>query len=252
MTLELQKTKPILQMLVDKGQMKPEQQQWVLDGIKNGAVKGEHSGQVAVAAGAVTNEQLEAALHEQAIQKGQAAAKDIKTISERGTQDVPGWLKVNLGNNGVVTPAANPPKDHDGAAAAANIAQNIVIMANKAPQMAAELQTAVESAGALAVYLATPPEKRTQPVELEVLHQWQMEANEGLHKIAKHFEQSESLRNAVLHDNTPEAQPAPKLAQVDAYLMERNKEMNAAISLSSPWQSKMKDRGQQGNGLPPH
>ncbi len=235
MTLELAKTKRILEILVDKGVMKPEQQQWVVDGIKNGAVNGKHSGEFAVGAGLITVEVLHETLREQATQKALAAAKDIKTIVTSGTQEIPSWLKVNIGNGFVTTPAAVKATPIEGAAAAANIAQNIVVMANHAPKMAKELTKSVEAASALATYLAGGGDKLME-IPTEVLQQWQADASDGLRKITQHIEK-----------NTPSS------TQVESYLAEREKEISSALGMNQ-WQDMLKNRAQQqgGSDLPSH
>jgi hypothetical protein len=249
MALALTQVKPILAHLVEKGALTAERQQWVVDGIRLGGIAGQNSGQFVVDKGWVAPEALQEGLKDQAILKGNAAAQDIKAIIAGGKQDIPATLRVNIGN-GSVAPASANPTLVDGASAAANIAQNLVVMVNSAPQLAPELKTAVDSASALAIYLAVNP---TEKVPLNVLQQWQRDANEGLLKAALHFETTDALRNAVLHNDLKDGQRVPDLKQFDAYLVERNKELSAAMQLTSPWQSRFGNGASKSGGdLPSH
>src|SRR5579885_3170195 len=85
----------------------------------------------------ISQEQLQDALMTQALARAEAAANDFAVIMQaRQTQDAPEWLQANWGNRGV-NPAALNPTLADGAVAAANFAQNITLLANQNPALAA-------------------------------------------------------------------------------------------------------------------
>ena len=235
MALELEKVKQTLDLLVQKQLLSEGRRDWVLDGIKRGVHKGAAGEVVIKQDWGITKEHIDNVLREQAAQKSYAAVADIDTIVAKGHQDIPAWLKVNLGNNGV-NPAANQPTLVDGASAAANIAQNIIIYANSAPQLAPQLVNAVRSAAALSLYLSGA---YPETVPATALQQWQQEANDGLRLVAAHFESTEKLRDAVLHSSAADAQKAPGTQQVEAYLEQRNAEIASAIGQALPWQSRV-------------
>ena len=164
MALQLENIPLILQLLVNKSVLTPEQQQQAMDIATKEKL---FAGQAAVKAGFTTQEVLDGTLLEQAEQKAAAALKDFQTIAQAGGQD-PGELKACWGNNGV-NPAAANPSLADGASAAANIAQNIVLLANYKPELSqnAAVKEAVEAASALTQFLAGKmPLGKTEAKEL--------------------------------------------------------------------------------------
>lgn len=138
----------VLDFLVAKGEITHEQQAKLLADIQQGR-KG-FAAEMAIADGFITKEKVEQALTEQAAMKAQAAIIDIQSIGAHGTITVPQWLKANWGNNGV-NPAAEHPTRSDGASAAANIAQNLVMLANTNPnpQLLPIIQQGIVAAGNL-------------------------------------------------------------------------------------------------------
>jgi hypothetical protein len=107
----------------------------------------------------VTQEDLDQALLVQAAARSRAAVTDMRLIAERGAQDTSKtpWVTDNWGNNGV-NAAKDDPTPVDGASAVANMAQNMVVLANanpaKAKQTAKKLQPAVEAAEQLTSFIA--------------------------------------------------------------------------------------------------
>lgn len=107
------------------------------------------AGHAAVQMGARTDEQLQAALLTQASLRADAADNDFATIASTGqTQSAPQWLRANWGNNGV-NPTAAHPTIGDGAVAAANVAQNITMLANHAPAIARDPQIITGAAASI-------------------------------------------------------------------------------------------------------
>ena len=154
MPFELANVPQILSMLHDKtGALLSEGAKSQIDAFSK--EKRIFAGEAAVQSGLVSPAELEASLLKQSAMKAEAAGKDIATITEKGTQDKPPFLKANWGNNGVNKPVANPTLI-DASQSAANFAQNIVMLANDKPELAKELQPAVASAVALAKNLADP------------------------------------------------------------------------------------------------
>lgn len=95
-------------------------------------------GQVGILLGYYDNEILNKYLKKQALQKVDAAVKDIDTIkATKKNQDTPSWLRANWGNNGVSKNKSAITKI-DGAISAANVAQNIVMIANTNPNLITE------------------------------------------------------------------------------------------------------------------
>ena len=137
----------ILDILVQQQSISPAQQQSVLDAIKTGR-KG-FAGDIAVADGFVSAELRDAALITQTLAKTEAAVVDIQRIRDYGAAPAPAWLKSNWGNNGV-NPPANPATQADGISAAANCAQNLVMIANHIPQLAPAMLAGVVAAANLA------------------------------------------------------------------------------------------------------
>ena len=150
--LELAKVPQILDMLVAKQAITAEQKAVVLESIKTG--RSGFAGDIAVADGFVNKAQVDAALMEQAALKAGAAAIDIQNIKDHGALPHPAWLKSNWGNNGV-TPAATHPTRTDGIAAAANAAQNLVMIANANPALAPQIFNGVIAGASLANGIAS-------------------------------------------------------------------------------------------------
>ena len=148
-TLALATIPQILDILVANGALKPEQQTHVLTEIAQGTPGA--AGDIAIANGFITKEKLDAALGAQAMKKAEAAITDIKNIQTSGTLAAPSWLKANWGNTGV-NPTTLPTRA-DGVSAAANIAQNLVMLANANPSNPQLMQTLFEGVIASA-YLA--------------------------------------------------------------------------------------------------
>lgn len=84
-------------------------------------------GEAAIALGFTDKDRLDAALTAQAASKAAAASADLMLIAEKGKIEHPPFLKANWGNGAINKPSENPTVA-DGAIAAANVAQNIVMM----------------------------------------------------------------------------------------------------------------------------
>jgi len=138
--LELAKVPQILAILEQKTIITPEQKRAILDVLDNAKSSGKtaFAGEVGVELGFYDKATLDQCLTEQAALKAEAAVKDIQTISMHGKQSAPTWLQANWGNNGV-NPSSPQATLAEGASAAANMAQNMVMIANQHPEIAAEL-----------------------------------------------------------------------------------------------------------------
>ena len=145
--LALANTSQILDILVQGNHITPTQQATVLGAIKAGRTG--FAGDIAVADGMVTAQVRDDALVKQGIEKAEAALVDLRRIKASGAAPVPAWLKTNWGNNGV-NPPANPPTMAAGVSAAANIAQNLTLIANSNPQLAVVVEDGVLAATNLA------------------------------------------------------------------------------------------------------
>ncbi len=147
--LELANVPPILDLLVAKGELTTEQQTHVLDQIKQGRTG--FAADIAVADGFITKAQAEQALSEQLRRKALAITADFAVIKSLGAMPTPAWLKPNWGNNGV-NPVAEQPTRTDGASAAINIAQNLLLLVNENPALAqtADVEEGIRAALRLA------------------------------------------------------------------------------------------------------
>lgn len=150
--MELTKVPQILSQLVGEEKVNGEQKADILstmDAMKAEGKRG-FAGEIAIDKGFITRDSFNQSLDEQAAKKAEAAVKDIQEIASGGESlQAPGWLKANWGNNGV-NPAAEEPTLSDAVSAASNVAQNIVLLANQAPEKAGELQESVIAAANLA------------------------------------------------------------------------------------------------------
>jgi hypothetical protein len=149
--LALANTPQILDILVAGNHITPTQQATVLGAIKAG--RQGFAGDIAVADGMVSPEIRDNAILQQGVEKAEAALVDLRRIKASGAVPVPAWLKTNWGNNGV-NPAANPPTIAAGVSAAANIAQNLTLIANTYPHLTAVVEDGVLAATNLARGLA--------------------------------------------------------------------------------------------------
>lgn len=105
----------------------------------------------------LTKEQLDVALSAQSKLKAEAAVIDIKRIIKGGELILPEWKKPHLGNGAESSPVNQVPKTlsvADYASAAANIAENIVLLANKKPEIAAEVEKGVIAGRDLILYIS--------------------------------------------------------------------------------------------------
>lgn len=210
MPLKLAEVPQILDFMVKNEVLRPEGKQEVLDAIKSGE-KG-FAGEIAVKHNLVNVETLNRQLLEQAAEKAAAAEADIMTITNSGKQDAPKFLKANWGNNGV-NKAAEKPTLVDGATAAANIAQNMVMLANDKPDVARELIVAVAAARKLADGLTKGD--RT-PAEMLLLKE---QAFGG-------------LATAVQYSGAAITDAKGNPVSLEAFALERNKEIDGAINIS--------------------
>ena len=145
--LALANTSQILDILVQGNHITPAQQATVLGAIKAGRMG--FAGDIAVADGMVSAQVRDEALMKQGIEKAEAALVDLRRIKASGAAPVPAWLKPNWGNNGV-NPPVTPPTQAAGVSAAANIAQNLTLLANSNPQLAVVVEDGVLAATNLA------------------------------------------------------------------------------------------------------
>lgn len=177
--LELTNVPQILDILVADGDLTREQQAKVLGDIKGGR-KG-FAAQMAVEDGLITPAQADTALGQQAMLKAAAAAQDIQNIKDYGTLPAAPFLKANWGNNGV-NPAAAAPTRTDGVSAAANAAQNLVMIANANPALAPQLFNGVIAAASLANGIALGDSAVTPLAKMSAA--WQQTMNDALSAAA--------------------------------------------------------------------
>lgn len=218
--LQLAHIPQILDLLVTSGQLTQEQQAQVLQEIKTG--KAGFAGEVAVADGFITRNQLDTALADQAARKAEAALVDIQTISamyenKLGAIAAPAWLRANWGNNGV-NPTSAAPTRIDGAAAAANAAQNLVMVAfsdaSKNPALLPTLREGVLAASNLTRGI-TQGSSALVPLE-KMSGQWISSMNAALNAAAQANPQLITDANG-------------KPVDIHNYIYERGEEITAAV-----------------------
>lgn len=201
----------ILDVLAQEGHLSAEQQQVVLTKITQGE-KG-FAGEIALREGFVTRPVLDGALASQAVAKTERALLDMQRIGQEGTLPHPAWLKANWGNNGA-NPAPAQPSAVDGAAAAANIAQNLVMAANANPQALPELVPGIVAAANLARGIA---QGDSAAVPLQKLHPGWKQAVE------------QALRTAVVKGYSQPADAQGKPVDIEQFIAERGKEIDAGV-----------------------
>lgn len=217
-TMQLGKVKQVIELLVEKGKLTPEQQGEVIAELKSGNKK--FAGDIAVDKGFISAQEKDAVLAEQVSRKAEAAVKDMQTIEAAGqgfaADEIPPFIRANWGNNGVVKASDNPSK-LDGIAAAANMAQNLVVIANKRPDLAKELIPAVAAAAALARGMSGDDPK-TAPIG----------------NASQYMEQLEQgIRTAVAKSGTDlTSNWKDQNITVDEYLAERMKEVQAGVIIA--------------------
>ncbi len=165
----------ILDILAAQGDITAEQHTKILADIKGGR-KG-FAAQMAVEDGFTTAEKADAALAQQGMMKAEAAVSDIQNIKDYGSFTAPAFLKANWGNNGV-NPAAAAPTRTDGISAAANAAQNLVMLANANPALAPQLFNGVIAAASLANGIANGDSPVTPIAKMSAA--WQQTMNDAL------------------------------------------------------------------------
>jgi hypothetical protein len=218
--LQLAHIPQILDLLLTKGQLTPPQQAQVLQEIKTG--KTGFAGEIAVADGFITPQQLQEALTDQASRKAEAALGDIQSITDMYTNQLgaiaaPAWLRANWGNNGV-NPASKSPTRVDGATAAANAAQNLVMLAyatnSKDPALLATLREGVLAAANLTRGI-TQGSSALVPLE-KMSTQWIASMNAALNAAAQ------TNPGAIMDANG-------KPVDIQNYIHERDEEITAAV-----------------------
>lgn len=215
--LHLAQIPQVLNLLVMNGHLSVEQQQHVLTEIQKG--RAGFAGEIAVTDGLIAPQQLEQTLIAQNLMKVGAALMDIHTISTIGTIPHPAWLRANWGNNGV-NPAANTPTTADGFAAAANMTQNLVMLANANPDRA--LLPTIQQGIVAAANLARGMAQGDSP-QVPIL------------KHGDHWRETlyHALRTAVAaYPNSPESPKDAhgKPVNLDAFITARDAEISASLA----------------------
>jgi hypothetical protein len=208
--LKLAQVPQILDLMEQKKLLTTEKSQQVKTALKD-APKGAFAGEIAVQKGFVTSEELQTVLIDQTVMKAEAAANDIAAIANTGEAGkAPAWLKANWGNNGV-NKASENPSIADGVSAAANVAQNIVMLANAKPELAAELKPAVEAASNLAKGIAGKG-----PLNEEQAAEWSKMVQAGV---------KQAIEKSGVAPMDGKGQPI----QLEDFIRERSKETDAAV-----------------------
>jgi len=221
--MELSRVKQVLDMLgIDA-----EDQKRVVDYAKEHQL---FAGEAAVAMGAdpqiafrnrngykITGEMVQEVLAEQVFAKARAAEVDIDTLAatagdQEKKPEAPKWLKANWGNNGVSKAVENPTVV-DGAASAANIAQNIVMSSYDNPEIA---QNEKVAAGVKAAATLTKGLLGKSRLDGEQTGKLVAAAQEG-------------LREAVRASGVAPVDNKGKEIDLESYIAERTQEIEAGV-----------------------
>ncbi|MFM9889184.1 MAG: hypothetical protein ACKVOE_00870 [Rickettsiales bacterium] len=213
--LELATIPQLGTFLVEKGMLTLDDQQKLWGALRTN--QGKYVGQLIVelqlqntqTGQAFTTQDISQVLVEQTALKAKAAARDIVTIKEKGTQEAPSWLKANWGNNGVNAAPAEITRA-EGISAAANIAQNLTLYANAHPELALGFETAIVNANRLVDalshgYSAAAPKEKVE--------EWLAGMTQALQQIPDPLPSS--------HSETPIA--------MNNFIIERGKEIRGAL-----------------------
>jgi len=174
-------------------------------------------GQIAVDERIVTQEQLNAALLAQVVNKGVAAERDLQTIAHNGAQGHARWLEANWGNRGVNRATDQPSVTAAGTASIANTAQNIVMLVNdNNPQLAGnqDVQAGVRAAARLTRFIAGTSD---EGLSAEQARELRNAAMAGLRRGA---------RGVELRDT----QNPPQPINLDDFIRERQTEIDRGIN----------------------
>lgn len=175
----------ILSLLTDKGVLTDDQKALVLEEIEAMKEKGESAfaGEIAISLGFTDQDTVNCYLNEQAARKAEACVKDIQDIIKaNATLEAPDWLKPNWGNNGV-NPFPEKITISDGVSSAANVSQNMVMLANAKPEIASNLQEAIIAAANLARGILNGDSERV-PLSSKA-GEWIKDAEDGLRYAVK-------------------------------------------------------------------
>ena len=136
MALELENIKPILEMLrkADGRPLSPGEQKRAMAHAKDHNIL---AAEAAVTLGYVDKAELLVSLRKQSIMRVEAANNDIGTIMKQGKQSA--WLKTNWSIY-----ECGAPDFTDAVVAVANVAYNIVVIANSHPSIAEDMAEVVD------------------------------------------------------------------------------------------------------------
>lgn len=216
--MKLAEIPQILGLLQEKEIITEDQKNGVLAGLDKAKEQGKtaFAGEMGIGLGFYDQNTLNETLKEQTVRKAEAAVEDIQEISKSGKQEAPVWLKANWGNNGV-NPAPQEPTIADGVSAAANIAQNITMIANEKPEIAKELIQAVSASANLARGIA---DGSTSRVPLDKKSQeWIKESKQGLIDAIEKSGHKPTDRNG-------------EAIKIEKFISERFKEVEKGVELS--------------------
>lgn len=152
MSLKLADVRPILTMLTKADGHALSNRELGLV-VAHAEKNGVSSATAAVQLGLVASSEVPFQLKNQCLERVNAAYDDIRMISKAGKQEQASWLEINWGG-GKIYNNAKDATTTDGAVLVANIAQNLVLIANNHPELADEFEDSVAAAGTLVSGLA--------------------------------------------------------------------------------------------------
>jgi hypothetical protein len=177
--------------------------------VKEARAKGIFIGKLAIEKNYINNDELNEILNEQAILKSEAAVQDINSLNDNIKLDV-GSKIPHWGNNGVNEKIINPNRT-DGASAAANVAEIILLLANqKLDNNTLNLIEGVQAAHNLTVGIISGSAKI--PSFKEDNAKWMEAANNTLRGIAKVNNIDESIVNQYIENRFYEIRKGVNLA----------------------------------------
>ena len=152
MSLKLAEVRPILTMLnkIDGGPLSVRELGLIVAHAEKNDIS---SAAAAVNLELVAASEVPFQLKKQSLERVAASLEDIRTINKSGMQEQPAWLEINM-NSSNPHQEARELTTTDGAVIVANIAQNMVLIANHHPELAEDVEVYVAAAVTLVRGLA--------------------------------------------------------------------------------------------------
>jgi hypothetical protein len=264
--MQLQQIPKLIDLLEQRKVITPEQKATLLQDVDRGDA-GRFAGEYGLDRGYYSRETLDAALNEQASRRAEAAVKDLQHLFAHGKSELPYYLQPQWGNNGV-SRLSGEATLADGMSAAANMAQNIVLLLNQ-PEVGQLTQSdqklvadAVSAAANLVRGMKDGPSARV-PVTGKG-ESWLENVVSGLKFVVQKIQSlfgtpdlqayeaasredidtlQKGLRRAVEIEGSPLKDQRGQPVNLEDYLQARTQEAEAGLALSAARESRQQSFG---------